>query len=73
MEKEEHSVQLLKNFTQEAEKEIIVECGPTKEKRAVDSMHFSDLCEELKDLERRVKMQSHLIQQVRLELDEKDM
>jgi hypothetical protein len=36
-------------------------------------MDFSDLCEELEALERRVKMQSHLIQQVRLEIDGKEM
>jgi uncharacterized FlaG/YvyC family protein len=36
-------------------------------------MYFVDLCEELEALERRVNMQSHLIQQVGLEVDEKEM
>jgi hypothetical protein len=42
-------------------------------KEATNSMDFVDLCEELEALERRVKMQSHLIQQVKLEVDEREM
>jgi hypothetical protein len=42
-------------FTQK----ITTKLKPTvEEKRAVDSMDFFDMCEELKTLERRVKMQS---------------
>jgi hypothetical protein len=32
-------------------------------------MDLVDLCEELEALERRVKIQKHLIQQVKLEID----
>jgi hypothetical protein len=32
-------------------------------------MDLVDLCEEMEALERRVKMQKHLIQQVKLEID----
>jgi hypothetical protein len=69
MEKEEHSMELLKNFSQGAEKEIIVEYKPTVEEEETDSMDLVDLCEEMEALERRVKMQKHLIQQVKLEID----
>jgi hypothetical protein len=70
---EEHSEEWLKFFSQEAEKEMTVECEPTTEERETDSMDFVDLCEELEALERRVKMQSQLIQQVKLEIDGKEM
>ena len=69
MEKEENSMELLKNFSQGAEQEITVECEPTAEEEETDSMDPFYLCEELEALERRVKMQSHLIQQVKLEID----
>jgi len=68
MEKEEHSVELLKNFSQGAEQEITIECEPTVEEETIDSMDLVDLFEALKALERRVKMKKHLIQQVKLEI-----
>jgi hypothetical protein len=64
---------IAENFSQEDEKEITVECGPTVEERATDSMDLVDLCEELEALERRVKMQRHIIQQVKLEIDGEKM
>jgi hypothetical protein len=70
MEKEEHSEEWLKFFSQKYEKEIIVECEPTIEEEAIDSMDLFYLCEELEALERRVNMQRHLIQQIKLEIDE---
>jgi hypothetical protein len=70
---EEHSEEWLKFFSQEAEQEITVECEPTTEEEATDSMDLVDLCEELEALERRVKMQRHLIQQVKLEIDGEKM
>jgi hypothetical protein len=73
MEEEEHSEEWLKFFSQEAEKEMIVECEPIAEERAIDSMDFVDLCEELEALVGRVRMQSQLIQQVKLEIDGKDI
>jgi alcohol dehydrogenase class IV len=70
----EHYGELLKIFNQEFEQEITAELKPTiEEKRAADSMYYSNLCEELEDLERRVKMQSQLLQQVWSEVDEKEM
>jgi hypothetical protein len=68
MEREEHSEEWLKIFNQEAEQEITVECEPTTEEEATDSMDLVDLCEELEALERRVNMQRHLIQQIKLEI-----
>ena len=67
MDKEEHSVELLKNFSQGAEKEITVECEPTTKEEATDSMDLGDLCEEMDALERRVNMQNRHIQQAKLE------
>jgi hypothetical protein len=69
----EISEEWLKFFSQESEKEITVECEPTTKERVADNMDFVDLCEELEALERRVKMQSQLIQQVKLEIDGKKM
>jgi hypothetical protein len=68
MEKEEHLEEWLKIFIQGAEQEITVECEPTTEEETTDSIDLVDLCEEMEALERRVKMQKHLIQQVRLEI-----
>jgi hypothetical protein len=68
MEKEEISEEWLKIFIQGAEKEIIVECEPTIEEETTYNIDLVDLCEEMEALERRVKMQKHLIQQVRLEI-----
>jgi hypothetical protein len=66
---EENSEEWINFFNQEAEQEIIVECEPIVEEETTNSMDLVDLCEELKALERRVKMQNHLIQQVKLEID----
>jgi hypothetical protein len=70
---DEHSDEWLKNFSQEDEQEITVEYEPTKKEEETDSMDLVDLCEELEALERRVEMQSHLIQQVKLEIDGEKM
>ena len=56
MEKEEHSVELLKNFSQGADQEISVEYKSTTEGEETDSMDLVDLCEEMEALERRVNM-----------------
>ena len=69
MEKEEHSMELLKNFSQGYEKDITVQYEPTVEEEEIDSMNLVDLSEEMEALERRVKMQKHIIQQVKLEID----
>ena len=63
------SVDDLNFFSQEAEKEITVECEPTTEEEEIDNMDLVDLCEEMEALKRSVKMQKHLIQQVKLEID----
>jgi hypothetical protein len=60
-------------FQSEAEKEMTIECEPTIEQRETYSMDFDDLCEEMEALEGRVKMQSQLIQQVKLEIDGKEI
>jgi hypothetical protein len=59
---EGHSKEWIKFFIQEVEQEMNVECEPTTEEREIDIMDFVDLCEELEALEKRVKMQSQLIQ-----------
>ena len=46
-----------------------MECEPTTEEEEIDNMDLVDLCEEMEALERSVKMQKHLIQQVKLEID----
>ena len=69
MEKEEHSEEWLRIFSQGAKEEITVECEPTTEEEEIDNMDLVDLCEEMEALERSVKMQKHLIQQVKLEID----
>jgi hypothetical protein len=48
---------------------ITVECEPVTEEEATNNMDLVDLCEELEALERRVKMQKHLIELVKLEID----
>jgi len=70
---EEHSEEWIKFFSQEDEKEIIFECEPTIEERAVDIIDFADLCEELEALERRENLENQLIQQFNLETDGKEM
>jgi hypothetical protein len=70
---EENSEEWLKCFSQEVEQEIIIECEPTTEEEATDSMDLVDLCEEMEALERRVNIQRHLIQQVKLEIDGEKM
>ena len=58
------------NFSsQEDEKEMTVEGEPTTQEEEIDNMDLVDLCEEMEFLERSVKMQKHLIQQVKLEID----
>jgi len=58
------------NFSsQEDEKEMTVEGEPTTQEEEIDNMDLVDLCEEMEALERSVKMQKHLIQQVKLEID----
>jgi hypothetical protein len=69
IEGEEHSEEWLNFFSQEAEKEITVECEPTTEEEEIDNMDLVDLCEEMEALKRSIKMQTHLIQQVKLEID----
>jgi hypothetical protein len=51
---------------------MIVEGESTEEERVEDNINFDDLCEELEALKRRVKTQGQLIQQVGLEVDEKE-
>jgi hypothetical protein len=63
---EEHSTELLKIFSQEAEKEMTVALEPTAEEEA-DNMDLFDLYEELEALERRVMVQILHIQQIKLE------
>jgi hypothetical protein len=65
-EKEEHSKEWLKIFSQEAEQEMTAALKPAAEEEA-DNMDFVDLCEELEALERRVMVQSLHIQQAKLE------
>jgi hypothetical protein len=60
---EEHSTELLKNFSPEAETEMTAALEPATEEEA-DNMDFSDLYEELEALERREMVQSLHIQQV---------
>ena len=69
IEGEENSEEWLNFFSQEDEKEITMECEPTTEEEEIDNMDLVDLCEEMEALERSVKIQKHLIQQVRLEID----
>jgi hypothetical protein len=69
IEGEENLEEWLNFFSQEAEKEITIECEPTIEEEEIDNMDLVDLCEEMEALERSVKMQKHLIQQVKLEID----
>jgi hypothetical protein len=52
---------------------MTVESEPTSEQRETYSMDFDGLCEELEALEGRVKMQSQLIQQFKLEIDGKEI
>jgi hypothetical protein len=63
---EEHSTELLKIFSQEAEQEMTAALEPAAEEEA-DNMDFVDLYEELEALERRVMVQSQHIQQAKLE------
>ena len=39
----------------------------------IDNINFANLCEEFEALERRVNVQRRHIQQVRLEVDEREM
>jgi hypothetical protein len=68
VEGDENSNEWLKNFNQEAEQEITVECKTTLEEEAIDNMDLVDLCEDMEALEKRVKMQRHLIEKVKLEI-----
>jgi hypothetical protein len=65
-EKDEHSTEWLKIFSQEVETWMTVALKPAAEEE-VDNMDFVDLCEELEALERRVMVQSLHIQQAKLE------
>jgi hypothetical protein len=62
----EHSTELLKIFSQEAEREITAALEPAAEEEA-DNIDFVELYEELESLERRIDMQSRHIQQIKLE------
>jgi hypothetical protein len=66
-EKEEHSKEWLKNFSQEDETEITAVLEATEEEEEMDSMEFVGLCEELEALDRRVMVQNLHIQQAKLE------
>jgi hypothetical protein len=65
---EEHSAELLKIFSQEAETGMTAALEPAAEERA-NSIDFVELYEELEALERRMIAQSQHIQQIRLETD----
>jgi hypothetical protein len=60
---EDHSAELLKIFSQEAEQEIIIVLEPTAEEEA-NNMDFANLWEELEALEKRVMVQILHIQQI---------
>jgi hypothetical protein len=60
-EKEHHSKEWIKIFSQEVEQEITAELKPTTEKEA-DNIDFVNLYEELESPERRVIVQSKDIQ-----------
>jgi hypothetical protein len=62
----EHSTELLKIFSQEAEREITTALEPTTEEED-DNIDFVELYEELESLERRIDIQSRHIQQIKLE------
>jgi hypothetical protein len=63
---EEHSTEMLKIFSQEAEQEMTVALKPAAEEE-VDIMYFVDMYKELEALERRVMVQSLHIRQAKLE------
>jgi hypothetical protein len=69
-EEKEHSGELLKIFSQEAEQEVtaVLEAAESEEEEP-DNIDFVDLCTELEALEGRVMVQSLHIQQVKLEMD----
>jgi hypothetical protein len=64
----EHSTELLKIFSQEAEQEMTAALKLAAEGET-DNMDFVELYEELESLERRVIVQSQHIQQIKLETD----
>ena len=66
---DEHSDEWIENFIQEDDQEVTVECEHTTEEEATYRMDLVDLCEEMEALKRSIKMQTHLIQQVKLEID----
>jgi len=66
---EENSEEWLNIFIQEAEKTATLELAAAEEEKE-DNMCFVDLYQEFEALERRVKVQSFHIQQVKLEVDE---
>jgi hypothetical protein len=57
-EKDEHSKEWLKIFSQEAEKEMTaaLELAAEEEEEEEDNIDFVDLCEEFESLEKRVKV-----------------
>jgi hypothetical protein len=69
IEGEENSEEWLNFFIHEVEKEITIECEPTTQEEEIDNMDLLDLCEEMEAFERSIKIQNHLIQQVKLEID----
>jgi hypothetical protein len=63
---EEHSAELLKNFSPGAEQEMTATLEPATEEEAYN-IDFVELYEELESLERRINMKSRHIQQTKLE------
>jgi hypothetical protein len=64
--REDHSIELIKNFISGAEQEMTAALEPAIEEEA-DSIDFVEMSEELEAMERRVNRQSRNIQQVNLE------
>jgi hypothetical protein len=69
---DEHSEEWLNIFSQETEKTATWEFA-TEEEEEADNISLADLYEQIGALERRVKVQSMHIQQVKLEADEEGM
>ena len=63
----EHSVELLKIFSEEAEREITTTSKFAVEEE-VENKDFVELCEEFESLESRINMKSSHIQQIKFEI-----
>jgi hypothetical protein len=70
-ENDEHSEEWLNIFSQETEETTTWEFAEEEEEEA-DNINFVDMYEQIEALERRMKVQSMHIQQVRLEVDEEE-